>query len=89
MQKVMKHAVETADVDRDSYIRVSMISSNDLTAAIQKQVTVDMDEQACSEALAGLNAYYKVKPFFCTSTSAQMLTLTASGCTQELCRQRL
>ena len=28
--------------------------------ALQKHVTVDMDEQACSEVRVGLDAYYKV-----------------------------
>jgi hypothetical protein len=31
-----------------------------LLSSLQKRVIVDMDEQACSEALAGLQAYYKV-----------------------------
>jgi hypothetical protein len=31
-----------------------------LVHALQKHVTVDMDEQACSEVRAGLDAYYKV-----------------------------
>jgi hypothetical protein len=31
-----------------------------LVGALQKRVIVDMDEQACSEVRAGLDAYYKV-----------------------------
>jgi hypothetical protein len=31
-----------------------------LVTALQKRVIVDMDEQACSEVRAGLDAYYKV-----------------------------
>lgn len=31
-----------------------------LLATLQKHITMDMDQQACSEALDGLNAYYKV-----------------------------
>ncbi|KAK2058613.1 hypothetical protein LY76DRAFT_654818 [Colletotrichum caudatum] len=31
-----------------------------LVDALQPKITVDMDQQACEEALAGLNAYYKV-----------------------------
>ena len=31
-----------------------------LLALLQSRITVDIDKQACSEALAGLNAYYKV-----------------------------
>lgn len=31
-----------------------------ILAALQNRVIVNMDDQACSEALAGLNAYYKV-----------------------------
>jgi hypothetical protein len=31
-----------------------------LVNALQKHVTVDMDEQACSEVRVGLDAYYKV-----------------------------
>ena len=38
-----------------------------LLASLQKRVVVNMDDHACAEALAGLNAYYKV----CNATSAR------------------
>ena len=41
------------------------VSNNDVDPArllesLQKRINVDMDGQACAEALAGLKAYYKV-----------------------------
>lgn len=34
---------------------------NGFVAAIESKITVDMDEQACKEALIELHAYYKVR----------------------------
>lgn len=34
-----------------------------LLNALQRQVYVDMDDQACSEVLAGFSAYYKVRSY--------------------------
>ncbi|KAI4271952.1 MAG: hypothetical protein L6R38_006737 [Xanthoria sp. 2 TBL-2021] len=42
------------------YISNNQIDAGKLLASLQSHVTVDMDKQACSKALAGLNAYYKV-----------------------------
>lgn len=39
---------------------ISDISVETLIAAVRSNVVVDMDEQACSEALDELKAYYKV-----------------------------
>lgn len=38
------------------------ISTKSLLASLEKGVLTNMDDQACSEALAGLNAYYKACP---------------------------
>lgn len=38
------------------------MSLSTIRGIMQKNIVVDMDEQACSEALADLNAYYKVRP---------------------------
>ena len=60
VEKAINHAVDSANLDRDNYDQFGNISRDSLVAALQRQVNVDMDDQACSEAEAGLNAYYKV-----------------------------
>lgn len=42
------------------HISNNQVDAEKLLASLQSRITVDMDKQACSEALAGLNAYYKV-----------------------------
>ena len=44
----------------ETFSQGSNVAVATFSAALQKRLIVDMDEQACSEALAGLNAYYKV-----------------------------
>lgn len=53
---------DTADDDFHGAMHISNngVDVKRLVSALQKHVTVDMDEQACSEARAGLDAYYKV-----------------------------
>lgn len=45
------------------HISNSAVDGQKLLAALQRRINVDMDLQACEEALAGLNAYYKVSYF--------------------------
>ncbi|MCJ1232038.1 hypothetical protein MMC12_008719, partial [Toensbergia leucococca] len=61
-RKLIQKAVEGTAVDWNGKFHVSntTLDSDKLLASLQKRVVVDMDEQACLEALAGLNAYYKV-----------------------------
>lgn len=40
---------------------VGYMSTAALVGALRNEFIVDMDEQACSEAMAGLDAYYKVR----------------------------
>jgi len=53
---------DTADNDFHGAMHISNngIDVKRLVSALQKRVIVDMDEQACSEVRAGLDAYYKV-----------------------------
>lgn len=62
-QKMLKRALETANVISDDTPRsksISNMSVDMLIAAVRSNVVVDTDEQACSEALDELEAYYKV-----------------------------
>lgn len=66
-QDSMKASIRTAmkgvvDEDWHGRLHVSNTSfdSSKLLASLQNRVVVNMDDQACAEALAGLNAYYKV-----------------------------
>jgi Zn-finger nucleic acid-binding protein len=42
------------------HISNNSVDGQKLLAALQRRINVDMDLQACEEALVGLNAYYKV-----------------------------
>jgi hypothetical protein len=59
INKIVK---DTADDDSHGAMHISNngIDVKRLVSALQKRVIVDMDEQACSEVRAGLDAYYKV-----------------------------
>lgn len=46
-----------------------------LVNALQKHVNVDMDEQACAEVRAGLDAYYKVSKQRLTSCRRKLIRL--------------
>jgi hypothetical protein len=59
IQKAVKGAVEE-DWNGKLHVSNTSFDSEKLLASLQKRVIVDMDVQACSEALAGLKAYYKV-----------------------------
>ncbi|OQN96115.1 hypothetical protein B0A48_18361 [Cryoendolithus antarcticus] len=55
-QKMIEQAMVKADPDQGGAI----VTAEAILSAIRRNITVNMDEQACSEALDGLNAYYKV-----------------------------
>lgn len=50
---------DSAGVDDDGD-KNSTVDVDKILASLRSRVTVDMDEQACDEAEAGLSAYYKV-----------------------------
>ena len=63
VRKLVKKAMnETTNYDWNGKLHVSNTSLDaaKLLASLQNRILVDMDAQACSEALAGLHAYYKV-----------------------------
>jgi len=64
------------------------MSADALIALLSKSVTVDMDEQACTEALAGLNAYYKVSDLALLPFRSPLTQCNLGG-PQDLHRQRL
>lgn len=61
LQKAMD---ETKAHDWNGKLHVSnnTVDAEKLLASLQKRIVVNMDSQACTEALAGLKAYYKVVP---------------------------
>ena len=67
LKKHMQHAMKCmVDEDWNGKLHVSNtpMDSERLFASLQKRViVVNMDEQACNEAIAGLNAYYRVCHF--------------------------
>ena len=44
------------------HISNNAVDADKLLASLQKRIIVDMDVQACTEALAGLSAYYRASP---------------------------
>jgi hypothetical protein len=59
IQKAMAEAKEHEFYGK-LHVSNNQVDANRLLASLQSRITVDMDEQACSEALDGLRAYYKV-----------------------------
>jgi hypothetical protein len=59
INKIVKDTAED-DFHGAMHISNNGIDVKRLVGALQKRVIVDMDEQACSEVRAGLDAYYKV-----------------------------
>jgi hypothetical protein len=61
--KLLRKAMDDArihDWNGKFHFSNNTIDEEKLLTSLQKRVVVDMDDQACSEALAGLQAYYKV-----------------------------
>ena len=64
LRKLLKKAMnETASQDWNGKLHVSnnTFDAAKLLSSLQSRIIVDMDAQACAEALSGLNAYYKVR----------------------------
>lgn len=62
IEKAMREATDH-EWNGKLHISNSAVDGQKLLAALQRRINVDMDLQACEEALAGLNAYYKVSYF--------------------------
>lgn len=59
----IKQAMQDASIgvyNGKLHISNTTADAEKLLNALQREVTVDMDDQACSEVLAGFSAYYKV-----------------------------
>ncbi len=64
IQNMINNAMNQANANEWNgrlHISNNNVDAERLLASLQKRVVVDMDKQACAEALAGLSAYYKVK----------------------------
>jgi Zn-finger nucleic acid-binding protein len=59
IEKAMREATDH-EWNGKLHISNNSVDGEKLLAALQRRINVDMDLQACEEALAGLNAYYKV-----------------------------
>ena len=62
-RKLIKNAMNEASAqDWNGKLHVSnnSVDAEKLLASLQKRIVVNMDAQACTEALSGLSAYYKV-----------------------------
>ena len=60
---------------------VTKIDGVKLLASLEHQIVVNMDEQACTEALAGLQAYYKV----CTPRFVLLSPADHTGGIEDVC----
>jgi len=61
MQKAMRAVVEN-DWNGKFHVNNSPVELEKVLASLQKRVIVNMDDQACAEAMGGLQAYYKASP---------------------------
>lgn len=62
-REVIKKAMKEVSIEEYNgkmHISNNGVDANKLLGALHRRVVVDMDEQACAEALAALAAYYKV-----------------------------
>lgn len=59
LRKALKEA-SVEEYNKKLHISNTTVDAEKLLGALQRRILVDMDEQACSEAWSGLNAYYKV-----------------------------
>jgi hypothetical protein len=59
IQKVMRGVIDD-DFHGKLHVSNTITDVDKLLASLERKVIVDMDDQACTEALASLNAYYKV-----------------------------
>jgi len=57
---LINNIVKDSAGDDAKHTKKNSIDVERLVNALQKHVNVDMDEQACAEVRAGLDAYYKV-----------------------------
>lgn len=60
-QKKAVEAAVSAEKDALGYVSNVQVDIQEFIAAIGSRITVDMDEQACHEAITELDAYYKVR----------------------------
>jgi hypothetical protein len=74
---IEKAMMEATDHEWNGKLHISnnSVDGQKLLAALQRQINMDMDLQACEEALAGLSAYYKVDYHIeCAKSNADFFT---------------
>lgn len=67
MQKAMRAAVEK-DWHGKFHVSNTPLELEKVLASLQKRVIVNMDDQACAEAMGGLQAYYKANSHLASRT---------------------
>jgi hypothetical protein len=60
IQQVVRGVIDD-DFNGKLHVSNTVSDMDKLLASLQRRVVVNMDDQACAEALAGLNSYYKVR----------------------------
>jgi len=81
--KAVREAVKE-DCNGQLLIRNTQDDSEKLLASLQERVVVNMDSQACAEALGGLNAYYKVRKL-CLNQVNKDMAYQRLGCNENVC----
>lgn len=87
-RRLLRKAMDdTRAHDRNGKLHVSNNApdAEKLLNSLQRRIIVNMDEQACTEALAGLSAYYKVGDYFLEIH----LILIILGLDEDIRRQRM
>lgn len=86
LRKAMNET-STQDWNRKLHVSNNTLDAAKLLSSLQSRINVNMDAQACAEALSGLYAYYKVHSLL--SSSSPVTELTMPGGTADLRRQCL
>ncbi|CZS94323.1 related to dynamin GTPase [Rhynchosporium graminicola] len=88
MQIAMRAAVEK-DWNGKFHVSNTPLELEKVLTSLQKRVIVNMDDQACAEAMGGLQAYYKASPVRCRSYVQKLTKLKVAIKTfvDNVCRQ--
>jgi hypothetical protein len=87
-RRLLRKAMDdTRAHDRNGKLHVSnnALDAERLLNSLQRRIIVNIDDQACTEALAGLSAYYKDGDYFLEIYPILIIL----GFDEDLCRQRM
>lgn len=86
----IKQAMQNASIgvyNGKLHISNTTADAEKLLQALQRQVSVDIDDQACSEVLAGFAAYYKVRIYALAHTNAHRWQVARKTFVDNVCIQ--